>query len=170
MKTGEINYNVIRSAEETISELGLTCSSARMVPAGTILMAMYGQGVTRGRVAVLGIEAAINQACLAISPTSHITAQFLYHFLAYRYDAIRDMGHGANQKNLNAAMVKSTPVPMPSDTEQAFIARVLSGADRKIAKELDARSSLEVLHTAMLHALVAGRVRIPVHQASEGGR
>jgi type I restriction enzyme, S subunit len=68
VKTGEINYNQINQTEEYITELGLNNSSTKLASAGTLLMAMYGQGVTRGRVAILGIEASFNQACLAIAP------------------------------------------------------------------------------------------------------
>src|SRR5690606_20284603 len=62
VKTGEIFFNRIKHAEEFITEEGLNNSSTRLISPGTILMAMYGQGVTRGRVAILEIEAAINQA------------------------------------------------------------------------------------------------------------
>ena len=60
-----INYEVIHQANEFITLEGLKNSSTWIVPKGTVLMAMYGQGVTRGRVAILGIDAAINQACAA---------------------------------------------------------------------------------------------------------
>jgi len=66
VKTGQIDFNVIDSADEFITQAGMVNSAARLFPAGTILMAMYGQGVTRGRVAILGIEATTNQACAAI--------------------------------------------------------------------------------------------------------
>jgi type I restriction enzyme S subunit len=66
VKTGEVNYNIITKTNEKISELGLENSSTRFIPSGTLLMAMYGQGITRGRVAILGIDATINQACAAI--------------------------------------------------------------------------------------------------------
>jgi type I restriction enzyme S subunit len=60
VKTGEINYCVIHDTEEKITPTGLAYSSARLYPKGTLLMAMYGQGITRGRVGLLGIEAATN--------------------------------------------------------------------------------------------------------------
>lgn len=67
VSTTLINYGVIESAQEYITSDGLNNSSAWIVPKGTVLMAMYGQGVTRGRVAVLGIDAAVNQACAAFA-------------------------------------------------------------------------------------------------------
>lgn len=79
VKTGEVNYTSISSTEETISCIGLENSSARLLPPGTLLIAMYGQSVTRGRVGILGIEAATNQACAAILPSEVLDTGFLYH-------------------------------------------------------------------------------------------
>jgi type I restriction enzyme S subunit len=64
--TGEISYSEIKKTNEKITEVGLKNSSAKLFPKGTILMAMYGQGKTRGQVAKLGITASTNQACGAI--------------------------------------------------------------------------------------------------------
>ena len=68
VKTTEINYCVIQETEEHITQAGLDQSAAKLLPPETLLLAMYGQGVTRGRVAILGIEATCNQACAAINP------------------------------------------------------------------------------------------------------
>ncbi len=160
IKTGEVHYNEIRSSGETISEEGLRCSSARVYPAGTILMAMYGQGVTRGRVAILGIDAAINQACLGITPRPGVTADFLFHFLTYRYEAIRDMGHGAHQKNLNAGMIKALVVPVPSVVQQVAIASFLSAADTKLGAAIRQERALAVALSALLEQLVSGTARV----------
>ena len=61
--TSLVDFNVILSAEEFITKEGVNNSSAKLFPKDTILMAMYGQGITRGKVAILGIEATTNQAC-----------------------------------------------------------------------------------------------------------
>src|SRR5690349_12151678 len=66
--TTAVNAGVIIEASEFITEEGLKNSSAKVFPAGTLLLAMYGQGQTRGRVAKLGMSAAVNQACAAITP------------------------------------------------------------------------------------------------------
>jgi len=88
VKTGEINYCVIHDTEEKITATGLANSAARLFPKGTLLMAMYGQGITRGRVGLLGIEAATNQACASITPTDkkRISSVFLYYFFEYHYE------------------------------------------------------------------------------------
>jgi type I restriction enzyme S subunit len=71
--TGAIDFNVITEPIEYISEAGLKNSSARLYPKGTLLMAMFGQGVTRGKVAILGMDATFNQACSAITPPKELT-------------------------------------------------------------------------------------------------
>src|ERR1035437_4836668 len=70
--TSLVDFNVIYKSDEFISEKGLEKSSAKIFPKGTILIAMYGQGKTRGKVAMLGIEAATNQACAALLPKKEI--------------------------------------------------------------------------------------------------
>lgn len=62
-------------------------------------MAMYGQGITRGRVGLLGIDAATNQACASITPkdAKQITSVFLYYFFEYHYENLRKLGHGARE-------------------------------------------------------------------------
>ncbi|MEH2191694.1 MAG: restriction endonuclease subunit S [Nostoc sp.] len=126
VKTGEINYGIITSTEEKITYDGLNNSSTKIIPANTLLMAMYGQGVTRGRVAILGIDAAINQACAAIYINNGNTlTDFLFYSLYYSYEKIRNLGHGANQKNLNSALIKSIEVYLPTLPEQKTIAHTL---------------------------------------------
>lgn len=68
VKTGEVNGGIISETEEMISQKALSETNCKVFPVGTILVAMYGQGQTRGRSAVLGIPAASNQACAAILP------------------------------------------------------------------------------------------------------
>lgn len=115
IKTGEINYTIIEDTEEKITEAGLNGSSAKIVPAGSLLMAMYGQGITRGRVGITGIPASINQACAAIEIADATIAKHTFFFLERKYEDIRDLAQGANQQNLNLAIVKSIEIPQPPD-------------------------------------------------------
>lgn len=135
VKTSEVNYSVILTTGESITEAGLAGSSAKVYPAGTVLMAMYGEGATRGRVARLGIEAAVNQACAAIIPGPELDPSFLYHYLAHSYDAMRSMSHGSHQKNLSASLLKRFPVPLPEQDVQLAISRQLEAIDARFAME-----------------------------------
>ena len=82
LKTGEINYELILDSEERITEAGLQNSAAKIAGIGTLMMAMYGQGITRGRVAILGIRAAYNQACAAITPGSKLFNEYAKSLLS----------------------------------------------------------------------------------------
>lgn len=118
--------------EEWITDEGMKNSSAKMVPAGTILMAMYGQGKTRGQVAVLNVDATINQACAAITVNDGINKDFVYQQLLYRYDDIRKLSNNGSQENLNAGLIRYIRFPLGSLTEQTKIANTLTTYDNAI--------------------------------------
>ncbi len=162
VKTTEVDYCVITETGEHITPLGLESSAAKMLPAGTLLMAMYGQGVTRGKVAILGIEAACNQACAAITPNDDaVVPRYLYHFLAWRYDAIRSLAHGGQQQNLNLEIVRDLPVVYPQrKDEQDEIVAILDAIDRKIDLHRRKRAVLEELFKALLHKLMTGEIAV----------
>lgn len=162
VKTTEVDYCVITETEEHITPLGLESSAAKMLPAGTLLMAMYGQGITRGKVAILGIEAACNQACAAILPKDGtVLPRYLYHFLTWRYDAIRSLAHGGQQQNLNLEIVREMPLTFPqSQDEQCDIVTILDAVDRKIDLHRKKREVLEELFESLLHKLMTGEIAV----------
>lgn len=132
VKTGEIFFNRIKHAEEFITEEGLNNSSARLIGPGTILMAMYGQGVTRGRVAILEIEAAINQAVAAISCSEKIDVDFLFYQLMGLYEHLRMISdaRGGNQSNLSGKLVKELKIVVPDiSTQQQIVSRIKNEKD-----------------------------------------
>jgi type I restriction enzyme S subunit len=113
IKTGEVDTPLITSAEECISDAAIAETNCKLFPVGTLLIAMYGQGKTRGKVGMLGIPAATNQACAAILPSQKINRHFLYTQLSLMYEHLRAMGRGGNQENLNLGMIKSLEVLVP---------------------------------------------------------
>ncbi|HDV4112531.1 N-6 DNA methylase [Pseudomonas aeruginosa] len=150
IKTGQIDFGWISKADEYITEAGMMNSSTRMVPAGTVLMAMYGQGITRGKVAILGIDATVNQACAAIIPKagSPIDRDYLFHVLASKYEELRKISdaRGGNQSNLNASLIRSTKIPLPALDIQRKIAEEISTEQSliKANKELIARFEAKI--------------------------
>lgn len=136
VKTAQIRTGTISASDvdEWITSAGLEQSSARLVPRGTILMAMYGQGKTRGRVAILGLDAAINQACAAILLRPLADRDYVYHQLSYRYEKIRALSNTGSQENLNAELIREIAFPFPPHQEQREIAQVLSAWDAAIEK------------------------------------
>ncbi|WP_206911725.1 type I restriction enzyme, S subunit [Enterococcus sp. DIV0840] len=113
IKTNEVKNNVIFSSEEKITVSGKENSSVILFPKNTILIAMYGQGKTRGRSAILGIEATTNQACAGLLPTDNVNTLFIWHQLMQRYNELRALGRGGNQPNLNAGLIKDFNLIVP---------------------------------------------------------
>ncbi|MYC97569.1 MAG: hypothetical protein F4X14_21665 [Caldilineaceae bacterium SB0661_bin_32] len=172
VKTTEVNYGVVRETEEQITQAGLEQSAAKLLPPGTLLLAMYGQGVTRGKVAILGIEAACNQACAAINPVDdRVDPKFLYHFLSFRYEEIRRLAHGGQQQNLNLEIVRALPVAYTADRgEQSEIVAILDAIVRKIDLHRRKRAFLDDLFRAFLHKLMTGEISVADLDPSSVGR
>lgn len=115
IKTGEILNNIIFSTEESITKDAIEHSSAKVYPKGSLIMAMYGQGDTRGRTAKLGIDAATNQACAVMYNINNkvIITDYLWLYLQVMYNDIRLLASGNNQPNLNAEKIKNYDVILP---------------------------------------------------------
>lgn len=111
VKTAEVNYGFISETEEKITEAGLDKSATKMIKPYSVLVAMYGQGVTRGRVAINSIPVCCNQACAVIEPNKNYEAEFIYNYLEFKYEELRSLAHGANQQNLNLKIIKNFCVP-----------------------------------------------------------
>lgn len=120
IKTGEVNYSLITQTEEKITLEGLNNSSAKLIPKNSVVMALFGQGPTLGRVGLSGIEATTNQACANIMPNGEMNMKFLFYFLWRQYERIRLLARGAAQPNLNASMVKALKVPVIAKNEQDY--------------------------------------------------
>ena len=131
ISTTLIEYNKIKTANEFITVLGLKNSSTKLFPKGTILMAMYGQGKTRGKVAILDIKAAINQACAAISLKKGMNIEFVFQNLSARYEEVRKISNEGGQKNLSSTLIKKIHFihPRIESKEQQKIANCLSSLD-----------------------------------------
>ena len=136
VKTTQIQNSVIADddIDEWITQDGLENSSAKIVPKGTILMAMYGQGKTRGQVAILGLDATINQACAAIHLKPGANRDYVYQQLRYRYESIRALSNTGSQENLNAGLIREIAFPLPGEADQIVIAKLLTDWDAAIEK------------------------------------
>ena len=118
VKTTELQNCIITDTEEKISQVGLDNSSAKLIPVNSVLIAMYGQGKTRGMTGYLAVECSTNQACACILPSKKINSKFLWQYMMLSYDKLRDMAKGGNQPNLNIGIIKKFPVIMPPQSQQ----------------------------------------------------
>lgn len=162
VKTTEVAYNVITRTSEHITQSGLDNSAAKVLPVGAVLLAMYGQGVTRGKVAVLGIEAASNQACAAIQSTEGaVDGRYLYHYLTHQYDELRHMAHGGQQQNLNLDIVRDIPIIYPRSPQlQSEIVALLDGLDSKLQLHEHRLPALDALFDALLTGLMSQEISV----------
>ena len=109
------------STEETLTEAGLAASSAKWVPSGSTLVAMY--GANAGQVGRLRIDATTNQAVLAVVPDpEYIDSQYLYHSILNAIPSLLRKVQGSGQPNLSGGIVKDHNILVPSRTRQTKIA------------------------------------------------
>ncbi len=158
--TTEVQFKIIVNTEQKITALGLENSSAKLFPAGTILMAMYGQGKTRGQIAMLGIEASTNQACAAILIKDDFHTDFYFQYLQGQYDNIRNLSNSGGQKNLSSGLVKTIKVPAPPLPEQKKIAKILSTWDQAITTTEQLISNSQQQKKALMQQLLTGKKRL----------
>ena len=144
VKTTELQNKVIVDIDERITEAGMNNSATKLVPAGTILIAMYGQGKTRGMTGYLGVAACTNQACACILPSDNINQVFLWKYFVLSYDNLRDMAKGGNQPNLNGNIIKNYPILCPPRDLQDQFAKFVEATDKS---KLAIQQSLDKLET-----------------------
>lgn len=159
--TTEIDFHTIDIAEQFITKEGLNNSAAKILPQGTLLMALYGQGKTRGKAGVLGIEAATNQACAAISLHRDVCGNFVLHFLRSQYEVIRNLSNSGSQKNLNNSLVRAVQIRLPSKAEQEKIAEVLCDMDALIESLEQMIVKKRYRKQGTMQELLTGKKRLP---------
>lgn len=145
VKTTELQNCVITDTEEKITQLGMDNSSTKLIPADSVLIAMYGQGKTRGMTGYIAVECATNQACACILPSKTINQKYLWQYMILSYDKLRDMAKGGNQPNLNTGIIKKYPVLMPPIALQEWFATFVQSVDKlksEIQKSLDETQTL----------------------------
>jgi type I restriction enzyme S subunit len=166
LPTGKVNDYIIRTADSFVTEKALAECPIRLLPRGTVLVAMIGQGKTRGMVAYLDVEATINQNFAYVAPGAAVRSWFLFAFLNHVYGELRGSGRGSNQDALNCGILKAFPVPVPQVDEQEMIARGCFALDERIIREADAVSGLLELKSALMSVLLTGEVRVRVDEES----
>ncbi|WP_061565069.1 restriction endonuclease subunit S [Heyndrickxia coagulans] len=137
IKTGEIKWNAINESEEQITPEAVANSSAKLLPPNTVLVAMYGQGLTRGRAAILSVEATCNQAVCALLPNDYIAPEFIFYYFMEGYQRFRQVAKGGNQENLSVSLISDFIFPLPPLEEQRVIITTLQNIFKKESKIKD---------------------------------
>jgi type I restriction enzyme, S subunit len=148
---------VITATARSLSAEGLAASTAQVVPAGTLLYAMY---ASLGECGIAGLPLCASQAILAISPSANLNPEFLYYVLLSRKTQVKTLGQQGTQSNLNKRMVQDFVVPIPPIGEQRAISTALSDIDADIASLEARRDKTRALKQGMMQELLTGRIRL----------
>ena len=144
VKSGELRETVITDTEEHVTEAALRETNVKLVPAGTLLLAMY--GATVGRLGILGVPATTNQAVCHIIPDPKVAeVRYLFHALSNQVANLVARGVGGAQPNISQGIVKELALPLPPLPEQRRIAEILDKADALRAKRRAALTQLDTL-------------------------
>lgn len=131
LNSGAVNDRIIKEPSTFITSEAFDNSSAKWVPEGALVMALAGQGKTKGMVAQLAISSTCNQSMAAIIPGARVQSRFLFWWLDSNYENIRNMAGGDLRDGLNLELLGNIRCPLPLPAEQTLIAAFL---DREIAK------------------------------------
>ncbi|MDJ0718863.1 MAG: restriction endonuclease subunit S [Prochloraceae cyanobacterium] len=143
VKTTEVKNTVIKDTEEYLTDKG--AAQMNIFPKNSIIVAMYGQGVTRGRTALLGLPCTNNQACAVIIPNERYCSIYLWKLLKFSYQRLRELGRGGNQPNLNLDMIKNFSIPLPPLEKQAqfrFISSILQSQHHNLLESKKLQNNL----------------------------
>ena len=150
MSSGEVNLKIIEGTEKFISEAGLKNSSAKFVPKNSIVIALAGQGKTRGKVARTRIDLTTNQSLAALTfDECKTNSDYVFHFLEAQYENLRQISSGnSGRGGLNLQIISNyrAPIPCPDNPEkslkiQAEIVRILD-TFTELTAELTAELSM----------------------------
>jgi type I restriction enzyme S subunit len=131
LNTKEINFNRITKTERCITQEGLNNSSAKWIPKGAVIVAMY--GATAAKVAYSLIDLTTNQACCnLIIKESVADSRFVYYYIQSSYEELLNLACGAAQQNLSLGVIADFPISLPSLDDQHRIASILTSLDDKI--------------------------------------
>lgn len=161
LSSGEVNKKNIYFTDNMISKQGLNNSAAKFIPKYSVLIALAGQGKTRGTVAISEIELTTNQSVASILPSEKLDMYFIYYNLDSRYEEIRSMSTGVGGRGgLNLAILKSIKIALPPQKEQKQIAEIFSTVDKKLENLKEKKQSFEELKKGLMQKLLTGKVRV----------
>ena len=169
--SGDLHQGVITKATHFVTERALADTTLKMVPAGALLIAMYGEGKTRGTAAELGIDATTNQACAAVVLHDPDLRPWVRLVLDANYTRVRRLAAGGVQPNLNLSIIKAIEVPIPkADLRGELLAerRELDERSRRLRADLAAAQSRgRSLRRSLLAAAFSGRLTTELPQPAD---
>ncbi|MBL8207794.1 MAG: restriction endonuclease subunit S [Blastocatellia bacterium] len=155
LSSGEVHKKVVRQADGRITEKGFRNSNARFYPVNSTLIALAGQGKTRGTVAITEIEVTSNQSIAAIIPDERlIEPRYLYYNLDSRYEELRAISAGAGRAGLSLSILANVSLKLPRKDEQEKIAIILSRIDQAIEQTEALIAKQQRIKAGLMHDLL----------------
>lgn len=135
MSSGEVHQGVVTHTASFITQKGYDNASTKMLPIGTVVIALAGQGKTRGTVAITAIELCTNQSlCGVVIDDEDILNKYVYYYLKTRYNDLRRVSSGDGTRGgLNLKMIGAYPIPLPPLYEQKRIVSILDTFEESIS-------------------------------------
>ena len=160
IKTGELNDELIYESEEHISSEAIANSSAKLFPIHTVIIAMY--GATIGKVGILEIEAATNQACACAVSSTAIDYKYLFYYAKSQKEAFIKKGKGGAQPNISQEIIKTHEIPLPPLPEQHRIVNCIESLFAKLDEAKEKAQTVvdgvELRKSAILHKAFTGEL------------
>ncbi|MDA9716027.1 restriction endonuclease subunit S [Bacteroidota bacterium] len=164
--SGELDYNIITSTRENISEQAVKDTNLKVYPPGTIFIAITGLEAagTRGRCAILGVPSTVNQSCMAFPVNPDIDSTFFFQNYLLRGEQYAfKYSQGTKQQSFNAEIVKKLPILIPPLSEQKKIASILTSIDKTIEEKQRKLHQTQSLKKSLMQDLLTGKVRVTVN-------
>lgn len=163
ISSGEVRNNVISESRERITKAGRDSSHLRILPRGSVLLAMIGEGKTRGQSALLGLEATINQNVAAVVLEHRlVSSKYVWRWFQLQYNSTRQRGSGSGPQALNCQRVRQLPFVLPPLAEQHEIVRRVDAlfalTDQIEAKSAAAQSSIDAMRASLLAKAFRGEL------------
>jgi type I restriction enzyme S subunit len=163
MNSGEINLKFVSQVEGRITDLGLRNSSTKIIPANSVLVALAGQGRTRGTVAINKIPLCTNQSLAVLIPGSEINYLYLYYNLESRYQELRKVSTGEGGRGgLNLQILSNLKIPLPDLSVQKSLSESFYKIDESIDIYKKLKEHLEVQRKGLMQQLLTGKIRVKV--------
>ena len=156
---GDLNDGIVNTSATKITELGLNNSSAKLVPAGTLLIAMYG---SIGKLGITGMECCTNQAIAFAKEMYGVTTEYMFYYLSLMKSKLISLGKGGTQKNISLTVLNSIDVVVPPITEQQRIVdrieELFSQLDSAVETLNKTKQQLAVYRQAVLKEAFEGNL------------
>jgi restriction endonuclease S subunit len=163
---GDVRGRYVHETARKLTHVGLDAigGQRKIVPAGSVLVTMYG---TIGRTAITGVSMATNQAICRGVPNERVTAEYLRLWVSSRGAELIQLGDGKTQQNISKAKIEAFPILVPSPENQARLVSIMTTVEEQIeALEVEIERAHRA-RTALLQSLLSRTVDVALSDAPD---